>query len=61
MNAEQVPIIIAAGALALGLAFILWALRTSEGARGAARKFRERAGDAETSLAELKSLSTRRR
>lgn len=56
MNAEQVPIIIAAGALALGLAFILWALRTSEGARGAARKFRERAGDAETSLAELKSV-----
>jgi len=56
MNAEQVPIIIAAGALALGLAFILWALRTSEGARGAARKFRERAGEAETSLAELKSV-----
>ena len=56
MSAEQVPIIIAAGALALGLAFILWALRTSEGARGAARRFRERAGDAETSLAELKSV-----
>lgn len=56
MTAEQVPLIIAAGALALGLAFILWALRTSEGARGAARKYRERAGDAETGLAELKSV-----
>ncbi|MEQ8559014.1 MAG: PAS-domain containing protein [Henriciella sp.] len=56
MTAEQVPIIIAAGALALGLAFILWALRTSEGARGAAKKYRERAGDAETDLAELKSV-----
>ena len=56
MNAEQVPIIIAAGALALGLAFILWALRTSEGARGAAKKFRDRAGEAETGLAELKSV-----
>lgn len=56
MTAEQVPLIIAAGALALGLAFILWALRTSEGARGAAKKFRERAGEAETDLAELKSV-----
>ncbi|WP_300376357.1 PAS domain-containing sensor histidine kinase [Henriciella sp.] len=56
MIAEQVPIIIAAGALALGLAFILWALRTSEGARGAAKKYRERAGQAETGLAELKSV-----
>ena len=56
MSAEQVPIIIAAGALALGLAFILWALRTSEGARGAAKKFRDRAGEAETDLAELKSV-----
>ncbi|WP_084396721.1 PAS domain-containing sensor histidine kinase [Henriciella aquimarina] len=56
MTAEQVPIIIAAGALALGLAFILWALRTSEGARGAAKRYRERAGEAETDLAELKSV-----
>jgi hypothetical protein len=29
MTAEQIPMIIAVGALALGLAFILWALRTS--------------------------------
>ncbi|MEQ9315213.1 MAG: PAS-domain containing protein, partial [Henriciella sp.] len=56
MTAEQVPLLIAAGALALGLAFILWALRTSEGARGAAKKYRERASDSESSLAELKSV-----
>ncbi len=56
MTAEQVPLIIAAGALALGLAFILWALRTSEGARGAAKKYRERAAESETGLAELKSV-----
>ncbi|WP_084417963.1 PAS domain-containing sensor histidine kinase [Henriciella litoralis] len=54
--ADQVPLIIAAGALALGLAFILWALRTSEGARGAAKKYRERASESETGLAELKSV-----
>ena len=40
---------IAVGALALGLAFILWALRTSDGARGAAKlpmavRFISRAG-----------------
>ncbi|MEM5516772.1 ATP-binding protein [Henriciella sp. AS95] len=56
MTAEQVPLLIAAGALALGLAFILWALRTSEGARGAAKKYRERASESETGLAELKSV-----
>ena len=56
MTAENVSLIIAAGALALGLAFILWALRTSDGARGAARKYREKAADAESGLAELKSV-----
>ncbi|MGB3625728.1 MAG: ATP-binding protein [Henriciella sp.] len=56
MTAEQVPLLIAAGALALGLAFILWALRTSEGARGAAKKYRERASESESGLAELKSV-----
>lgn len=56
MTAEQVPLLIAAGALALGLAFILWALRTSDGARGAAKKYRERASESESTLAELKSV-----
>lgn len=56
MTAEQIPMIIAVGALALGLAFILWALRTSDGARGAAKRYREKMGEAESSLAELKSV-----
>ena len=56
MSAENVPLVIAAGALALGLAFILWALRTSDGARGAARKYREKSAAAEAGLAELKSV-----
>ncbi|HIK65946.1 MAG TPA: tyrosine protein kinase, partial [Henriciella marina] len=56
MTAEYVSLIISGGALALGLAFILWALRTSDGARGAARKYRERASEAETGLAALQSV-----
>ncbi|GAB5458757.1 MAG: cell cycle protein kinase DivL [Henriciella sp.] len=56
LTAEQVPLIIAAGALALGLAFILWALRTSDGARGAAKRYKERVGESETALAEIKSV-----
>ncbi|MEM1390860.1 MAG: tyrosine protein kinase, partial [Pseudomonadota bacterium] len=56
LTAEQVPLIIAAGALALGLAFILWAVRTSDGARGAAKHFKAKVSEAEASLAEMKSL-----
>ncbi|MEO1642044.1 MAG: ATP-binding protein [Pseudomonadota bacterium] len=56
LTAEQVPLIIAAGALALGLAFILWAVRTSDGARGAAKRFKAKVGEAESSLAEIKSV-----
>ncbi|MEM9938507.1 MAG: ATP-binding protein [Pseudomonadota bacterium] len=56
LAAEQVPLIIAAGALALGLAFILWALRTSDGARGAAKRYKDKATESESSLAEIKSV-----
>ena len=56
LTAEQVPLIIAAGALALGLAFILWAVRTSDGARGAAKRFKAKVSEAESSLAEMKSV-----
>ena len=56
ITADQIPLIIAVGALALGLAFILWALRTSDGARGAAKRYKDKANDAESSLAELKSV-----
>jgi len=56
ITADQVPLIIAVGALALGLAFILWALRTSDGARGAAKRYKDKANDAESSVAEMKSV-----
>jgi signal transduction histidine kinase len=46
----------AAGAAALGLAALLWALRVSDGARGAARKYRDRSSDLETDLAAHRSI-----
>ena len=48
--------IMSAGATALGLAALLWALRVSDGARGAAKKYRERSAELETSLAEHRSV-----
>ena len=56
ISADQVPIIMSAGAASLGLAALLWALRVSDGARGAARKFRERSSQLETTLAEHRSV-----
>lgn len=56
VTGEQVPFIIAAGASALALASLLWALRVSDGARGAARRFRERSTQLEGELAEQKSV-----
>ncbi|MEO0467538.1 MAG: ATP-binding protein [Pseudomonadota bacterium] len=56
IGSEQVPFIVAAGASALALASLLWALRVSDGARGAARRFRERSNDLETELAQQKSV-----
>ncbi|HBX96993.1 MAG TPA: tyrosine protein kinase, partial [Hyphomonas sp.] len=56
MTADQVPIIMSAGATALGLAALLWALRVSDGARGAARKYKDRSSDLETLLAEHRSI-----
>ncbi len=56
LTAEQVPIILTAGALALALCFILWALRTSDGARGAAKRYKDKATESESSLAEIKSV-----
>ena len=56
ISADQVPIIMSAGAASLGLAALLWALRVSDGARGAARKFRDRSAELETTLAEHRSV-----
>ncbi len=56
ITADQIPLIIAVGAVALGLAFLLWALRTSDGARGAAKRYKEKVAESESSLAEMKSV-----
>lgn len=56
ITADQVPLIMSAGATALGLAALLWALRVSDGARGAARKYKDRSSDLETLLAEHRSI-----
>ena len=56
MNVEQIPIIISVGTAALGIAALLWALRVSDGARGTAKKHRERSADLETLLAEHRSV-----
>ncbi|MEM0987027.1 MAG: ATP-binding protein [Pseudomonadota bacterium] len=53
---EQVPLIIAAGASAMALASLLWALRVSDGARGAAKAYRARAKALEADLVEQKSV-----
>ena len=56
VSGENVPFIIAGGAAALSLASLLWALRVSDGARGAARKFRDRSTELEAELAEQRSV-----
>ncbi|MEM7768480.1 MAG: PAS-domain containing protein, partial [Pseudomonadota bacterium] len=53
---DQVPLIIAAGASAMALASLLWALRVSDGARGAAKTYRDRAKALESDLVEQKSV-----
>ncbi len=56
LTGDQVPFILALGTAALSIASLLWALRISDGARGAARKFRERAGQLEEQLARADSV-----
>lgn len=56
ITADQLPIFMSVGAAALGLAALLWALRVSDGARGAAKKYRDRSADLETHLAEHRSI-----
>jgi len=56
LSGEQVPFIVAAGASALALASLLWALRVSDGARGAAKRFRERSGELEAALSEQQTI-----
>lgn len=56
LTGDQVPFILAAGTAALSLASILWALRISDGARGAARKLRDLANELEGKLARADSV-----
>lgn len=56
LTGDQIPFILALGTAALSIASLLWALRISDGARGAAKKFRERAGQLEEQLARADSV-----
>lgn len=56
VSGESVPLIVAAGASALSLASLLWAMRVSEGARGAAKKYKERSTKLEGDLAEFEGI-----
>ncbi len=56
LSGDQVPFILALGTAALSLASLLWALRISDGARGAAKKFRERASQLDEQLARADSV-----
>lgn len=55
-NVTQPLMILIAGAAAFGLAALLWALRISDGARGASRKFREEAARLREKLARAESV-----
>ena len=56
ISGDQVPFIMAAGASALALASLLWALRVSDGARGAAKRFRDRSTELEAEVQQRKSV-----
>lgn len=56
VTADQVPFILALGCTAALIAVILWALRITDGARGAAKKFRDRANKLEEQLARSDSV-----
>ena len=56
VTADQVPFILALGCTATVIAVTLWALRITDGARGAAKKFRDRANRLEERLARSDSV-----
>jgi len=56
MNLSQPIVLLVAGAAAFGLAALLWALRISDGARGAAKKYREAEQKAREELARAESV-----
>jgi signal transduction histidine kinase len=56
LNLTQPLVLLVAGAAAFGIAALLWALRISDGARGAARKFREESQRLAEKLARAESV-----
>ena len=56
VTGESVPLIIAAGASALSLASLIWAMRVSEGARGTAKSQKSRSNRLEQELSESESI-----
>ena len=56
MTLTQPLVLLVAGAAAFGIAALLWALRISDGARGAARKYREQEQKAREQLARAESV-----
>ena len=56
LSAEQIPIMVAVGASALALSSMLWSLRVTDGQRGAANKFRQRANELDEKLARANSI-----
>lgn len=56
MDGFNAQILVAGGAAAIGVAALLWALRVTDGARGAVKRWRERASDLEDKLARADSL-----
>ncbi|MAP95240.1 MAG: tyrosine protein kinase [Ponticaulis sp.] len=53
---DQIPVMVAVGASALALSSMLWSLRVTDGHRGAANKFRQRADKSEEKLARAESI-----
>ncbi|MEO1028779.1 MAG: ATP-binding protein [Pseudomonadota bacterium] len=56
MTGDQVPLLLSAGLGALAIASVLWAVRVSDGARGATKRYHARARDLEEKLARADSV-----
>ena len=56
LNLTQPLVLLVAGAAAFGIAALLWALRISDGARGAAKRFREQEQETRQKLARAESV-----
>ena len=56
MDGGLASLLVAGGSASISVASLLWALRVTDGARGALRKWRERAGELEEKLARTDSI-----